>query len=298
MFPAYIAREAFEKALISYRIWEEPLGFQRWVTITNAILSYQATMLGRKLHHHAYFVYEQLHTQLSRTIKACPEQQAGILLRDFTNFNIAIEMALDQGHDVTLEMYQQACHGFIAFLTKWLNRQTYESTFGHKQSTKLLGSSAKPQINHISARSPNPSVHTTPATTPPSYATVTKEGGQGPPPTKLHTSAASKQATFQKPKAQLAEYAPTGFKRTWKWWSKTYHTDGRPFTLCQDPPPPECTNDKCKHMGDWLDLNGLCTGCEQEGHVRDNCPLLAKIRAKFQAKQATAGLADNTSSGN
>jgi len=38
LFPAYLAREALNKALASYMVWDEPLGIERWEAITKSIL--------------------------------------------------------------------------------------------------------------------------------------------------------------------------------------------------------------------------------------------------------------------
>jgi len=310
VFPPYIAREAFAKALTSYMIWDEPMGIDRWRTITHTLVTHMAYMGGKRNVDLDLYVAEHMYQQLQRVVDSCPETNSLQLGRDFAPYNQAIEMAMNQGLVITTLLYTQAFEGFYGFIKRWLDRHTYVLIFGKEQAgtTPTTNTKSTPstqnQIRNIQAyqctihSKPDPvetgSVQTESApSSAPSYTQVVQEGGQGlqghdaRPPAhkpKLHNSAAAK--AQRRTPSKLAKVAPTGKTRTWWESCTTYNADSTLRQPCMGAPPPECNNPQCEYLGDWLDYKGICVYCLEPGHIRSDCPLLAINKTKYLEHQA------------
>jgi len=277
LFPAYLAREALNKALSSYMVWDEPLGIERWEAITKGMLEYQGVMSGKVGTGHTFHMAEAFNQQIHRIIDNSTEACSAMLCREFAPFMSKIEEAMEDGSSLTEELYQSANKGFMKHLIKWLNKYTYVLTFGHTQAApkKVVNPPApgQPSINHINtpATESNPTTPREPA--PPSYQQVVTEGGSGVPPTpKPHIPAADKVLRYndQRP-PPIDKYAPTGIMRTWTLKMRT-NPPGGPRIPCADKPPAECTNSNCQYYGDWLDYQKLCTYCLSKEHQKADCP--------------------------
>jgi hypothetical protein len=73
IFPTEMAMDAFDKALSSYWIWNEPLGTERWEVITKNILAHRAVIAGKVSSEITMCKSEGLAQQLQRLVMACPE---------------------------------------------------------------------------------------------------------------------------------------------------------------------------------------------------------------------------------
>jgi len=93
IFHAYLAREALGKALGQYMIWSEPLGVERWESITKSILQYQGTMSGKTGEEQAYHIAESFNQQLHRVIDGSVEACSASLRKEFAHFNREMEEA-------------------------------------------------------------------------------------------------------------------------------------------------------------------------------------------------------------
>jgi len=274
LFPAYLAREALNKALASYMVWDEPLGIERWEAITKSILDYQGAMSGKVGDSHTFFMAESFNTQIHRVIDNSTEGCSAVLCREFTPYNIRIEEAMENNQLLSEELYASANKGFLRHLTKWLNKYTYQLTFGHHQaSIKKATTNLPPVINHMHTPIQGSSPTTPRESDPPSYSQVTIEGGAGAPATpKQHIPAAEKVLRFNNSTApRLEKIAPTGELRTWHWKQLT-NPPGGPRISCASKPPEECTNKDCEYYGDWLDVQKVCTYCLSNEHQKADCP--------------------------
>jgi len=289
LFPAYPAREALNKALASYMVWDEPLGIERWEAITKSMVEYQGSMSGKVGEDQVFHMAESFHQQIQRVIDTSVDACSAMLCREFSTFTAQIEETIEAEEKVTGEMYQKANKGFMRYLIKWLNKYTYTLTFGHPQAVvkKVPNPAVQGQtnLNHIHT----PATDSTPTTpresVPPTYQQVVTEGGQGPPQTpNKHVPAANKVLRYdnQKP-PPLDKIAPTGKHRTWHMRLRTNPTGG-PRIPCSDPPPPECTDTRCQYYGDWLDIQGLCTYCLSADHQKADCPKHKAATEAYYAK--------------
>jgi len=191
---------------------------------------------------------------------------------------------------LTEELYQTANKGFMRHLTKWLNKYTYQLTFGQSQAgIKKPPANSPPDtnttINHIHTPAPDNKPDTPKDSGPPSYSQVVTEGGAaGPANPKTHIPAADKVLRYPQDKPPpLDKIAPTGKYRTWHILQKT-NPQGGPRVLCADPPPAECTDNRCLYYGDWLDVQNICTYCLSTEHQKPDCQRHKLSVAAWQAK--------------
>jgi len=276
LFPAYLAREALNKALASYMVWDEPLGIERWEAITKGMLEYQGSMSGKVGEGQAFYMAESFNQQIHRIIDNSTESCSAMLCREFAPFMSKIEEAMEDSSSLTEELYNSANKGFMKHLIKWLNKYTYVLTFGYPQSAIKKPSNppatSQTNLNHIHTPAEETSNPTTPRDSiPPTYEHVLTAGGAGAPQTPhKQVPAAEKVLKYgQKPPA-MDKIAPTGKQRTWTWRQRTNPKDG-PRMECAGPPPPECTNKDCQYYGDWLDWQGRCTYCTELEHTKPTC---------------------------
>jgi len=291
LFPAYLAREALNKTLASYMVWDEPLGIERWEAITKSILDYQGAMSGKVGESHAFYMAESFNTQIHRVIDNSTEGCSAVLCREFAPYNLQIEEAMEENTLLTEELYAKANKGFIRHLTKWLNKYTYQLTFGHPQAAIRKGTppanppTTSPTINHMHTPTQESNPTTPRASEPPTYSQVTTEGGVGAPATPAqHIPGADKVLKFNTGYVpRLEKIAPTGELRTWHWKQLT-NPPGGPRISCASKPPEECTNQACQYYGDWLDVQKLCTYCLSKEHQKADCPRHQAAVASWNAK--------------
>jgi hypothetical protein len=281
VFPSDIALDAFDKALTSYMIWSEPLGFERWQAITNIMLTHKAHMKGKLPTEVPIYIAEGISQQLQRVVRACPEQQSATLFKDYTSTYSDILNARELCHPVTKEMYTTSNQMFIRQLKRLLDSYTSESIFGHSTSKEHKASDATPKVQQITREVPS----STPAeaSPPPTYTQVTQLGGQG-----YQGRPAPKDRKPVPPGHQ--SIAPTGLVRTWNWYTVTNPNDKvkHPIRIpCYDPPPKECTNSKCVYYGDWLDVQGVCSYCLSDKHLKSACEKYRLAVAKYTPAAAS-----------
>jgi hypothetical protein len=159
VFPAEVALDAFDKALTTYMIWTEPLGFERWEYITSTLLTHRAFMKGRTPEEVPMNLVEGLAQQLQRVVRACPEQQSAALFKDYTNVYSEILTARELCHPITKEMYTKANATFISQLKRLLNSYTSESIFGHstvKDHKAADPNPSLPKVQQLTKENPKP----------------------------------------------------------------------------------------------------------------------------------------------
>ena len=282
IFPSYMAREAFDKALSAYMVWNEAQGIERWEANVQAMAQFLASMTGKTGTERRRDIAEQIFRQFQRVVDNSQEQQSAQLSRDFSDYTGDIEKALSRGQPITAEMYEFANQCFYAFLHKWLNRHTYELTFGYPRAGSSTRATGPGQLNHISATQSTIYVteHNAPKaeSPPPSYSQVVTEGGRGAPAPSLRQM----RPLQQKEHIVLDKVGPTGKLRTWGWQQTTRPADKSARVPCNAPAPADCTNPKIKYYGDWLEEQGLCTYCCTAGHTKDRCEVYAKACAYWQ----------------
>jgi hypothetical protein len=281
VFPSDIALDAFDKALTSYMIWSEPLGFERWQAITNIMLTHKAHMKGKLPTEVPIYIAEGISQQLQRVVRACPEQQSATLFKDYTSTYSDILNARELCHPVTKEMYTTSNQMFIRQLKRLLDSYTSESIFGHSTSKEHKAPEATPKVQQITREVPA----STPAeaSPPPTFTQVTQLGGQG-----YQGKPAPRDRRLVPPNHQAI--APTGLLRTWNWYTVTNPNDKVKYPIripCYDPPPKDCTNSKCVYYGDWLDAQGLCSYCLSDKHVKSACEKYRLAVAKYTLASAS-----------
>jgi hypothetical protein len=303
IFPNEIAMDAFDKALSSYMIWNEPLGIERWEAITKTLLNHKAVMSGKVASEIPMYIAEKLAQQLQRLVMACPEVNSATLFREYVNVYAEIREYRDEDRQVTSVMYDNANVKFMRLLKVQLNAYQGTTIFGHA-STKdskvnenvtptptpqpslyipvpqpTQYPSATPQINHVLKTE----------TSPPTYTQVTQlggqgyQGGQGPPaPTTAYVKPPI--PSHKKPyPTNFSATAPNGNTRTYKWWTtcKAPFGESKP---CNDPAPPEAKGQGCEYYGDWLDVQGLCCYCKSKDHRINTCERYQQAVAKYPKK--------------
>jgi hypothetical protein len=293
IFPVEIARDTFDKTLLSYMIWNEPMGLERWEVVTLTLLQHQCHMNGTVPSDMPLAIAKGLEQQLERVVLSCPGEKACKLHAKYSDIYTDIGEAKESYQPISCEMYEQANSKFLKYLRKQINTFPYDIVFGHllPKERKVnepnqvpfnpTPSSLPPQLNHI----PHQPI------TDPSYSQVTQVGGQGyggqPPPRQTPTPYPVKEF---KPKPfgfDTNLVAPTGIIRTFKWNQNTKPADGSARIPCNDPPPPECTEPKCVYYGDWLDFQKICSYCLSKDHLKVNCKTYNNaVEAHFKKNQA------------
>jgi hypothetical protein len=301
IFPTEMAMDAFDKALSSYWIWNEPLGIERWEVITKNILAHKAVIAGKVTSEITMYKSEGLAQQLQRLVMACPESYSAKLFGDYVNVYENIREYKDEDQPVSSAMYDKANAKFLKVLKVKLN--TYQSTtvFGY-----AVSKDSKPHDHITPTQQPNtqvpntpqrqlnvPTPQVTPLTSahqlnhvfrtdliPPTYTQVTQQGGQGymggqgPPAPK---------PTYEKPKeprpANWSRTAPNGNIINY-YWLTTCRGPGEAQKACNDPAPPEA-GPSCELYGDWLDVQKLCCYCKSKDHNIHSCQRYQTQVAKF-----------------
>jgi hypothetical protein len=295
VFPPCSAREVVYKAVASYMIWDEVLGFERWASITRDLIEYLATMSGNPSSK-VPFISENLYLHILRVIDGCTESASAQLTRDLAPITGPINRSIKNKQDVLASQYMEAFDQFVDFMQEWLNKHTYQLTFGRPQA---IPAPKNPKPTAPKA-TPIPAAPQ-PAPQPPSYSQVLNEGGVGSNPNlrAMHTrQEQARQFTREQGQSSYKSYPqleppPAGVNRTWGYLQRTSARCPYGKMNCRDPPPPECDMPSCKYMGDWLDAQGKCSYCALPGHIKPQCPVYAKALSKFAeyeaARQANAG---------
>jgi hypothetical protein len=294
IFPTEMAMDAFDKALSSYWIWNEPLGIERWEVITKNILAHRAVIAGKVSSEITMCKSEGLAQQLQRLVMACPESYSAKLFGDYVNVYENIRECKDEDQPVSSAMYDKANAKFLKVLKVKLN--TYQSTtvFGYavskeSKSHEHVTPTQQPPQQQLNV--PVPQVPTPTSThqlnhvlktdlIPPTYTQVTQQGGQGymggqaPPAPK---------PAYEKPKkprpANWSLKAPNGNTRNY-YWLTTCRGLGEAAKACNDPAPPEASPG-CEFYGDWLDVQKLCCYCKSKDHNIHSCQRYQTQVAKF-----------------
>jgi hypothetical protein len=113
IFPNEIAMDAFDKALSSYMVWNEPLGIERWEAITKNLLAHKAVMSGKAASEIHMYMAEGLANQLQRLVMACPELYSAPLFEKYTNVYAEVLEHRDDGTPVPYAMYDLANVRFL-----------------------------------------------------------------------------------------------------------------------------------------------------------------------------------------
>jgi hypothetical protein len=307
VFPNEIAIDAFDKALSSYMIWNEPLGIERWEAITKTLLTHKVVMSGKVATEIPMYKAENFAQQLQRLVMACPEWYSAPLFREYVGVYAKIRKYRDEDKQVTSEMYDKANVKFLKLLKVQLNAFQGTTIFGQassKDSKITENTTHAPQPNSYAPPTP-PSIpipqatYHTPVhqlnhvlkteTIPPTYTQVTQQGGQGymggqaPP---AHSPAYVKPSipSHKKPyPANFSATAPNGNPRSYKWWTTCKGPNGE-AKACNDPAPPEAKGQGCEYYGDWLDVQGLCCYCKSAEHRIGTCERYRLAVARFPKK--------------
>jgi hypothetical protein len=293
IFPTEIALDAFDKALLAYMIWNEPLGLERWEHITNTLLTHKAHMQGRGTRDICMCLAEGMAQQLQRIVMACPDSHSSPLFEKYTTVYAEVLDAREHEHPITKEMYLTANTSFLRHLRLRLNTYHCSSVFGHSlaKDTKIPDH-VPAQLNHM------PTAPAVPK--PPTYSQVTQEGGLG------HSggqapSNPDKSYTYNKfpdkkpfPPGGLKKHAPNGNLRTYSWWQVTKPDNSSVRVPCNDPPPPEAKGHGCEYYGDWLDVQGLCSYCTSDQHKKDTCKKYQQAVARFPNRNSNLNSVPNS----
>lgn len=255
LFPAALVKDAFEEAMKEYPIWAEPLGLERWEKVTKLLVQYREVVAGNTGDTLELAIAETLYQQLVRVIHQCKERPSQDLLRQLAMYQAPLNLAKATDRKPSVSEYIQTFKGFMLWLSDWLKLYSYEGTFGYPMTavTGTLQSSSKKYLRHMETIS-------TPA----------------------RRDSTPRKPPFQKSK--LPQLAPTGKLRTWTWKQRTC-PDNAPREECATPASAEAQAKGCEYLGDWLDLQGLCTYCCKSGHVKEDCPKHKANRAKWEAAQ-------------
>jgi hypothetical protein len=101
IFPNEMAMDAFDKALTSYMVWNEPLGIERWEGITRNLLAHKAVMSGKTVNDIHMYMAEGMAHQLQRLVMACPESYSAPLFEKYTSVYAEILEHKDDGTPVS-----------------------------------------------------------------------------------------------------------------------------------------------------------------------------------------------------
>jgi hypothetical protein len=280
LFPEDLVLEAFDNALQIYMQWTEPVGVERWELITRTLIEYREAKSGKTGHVLEAAIAERMYTQLVRTLHNCTPAASQGWLRILAQHNMAITAKRKIGECIPAALYDGVYETIMCLLRDETKKFGYETVYGHSRANKL----AAPMQCFESAASLNLRHMKYTPSTPVKQHSVTGQVG------KTYASAVSGNGSngFQK----LADYAPTGIKRTWTWQSKLKPEadparPGKtlPRVFLREPVPAECTNAKCEYLGDWLDYQGLCTYCQSKDHNRQACSALAIATKNFLEEQ-------------
>jgi len=261
LFPEALVQDAFEEALKDYTIWAEPLGLERWEKVTKLLVQYKEMVAGNTGPSLDLAISERMYQQLLRVIHLCKERQSQDLLRQLALYQVPLNLARAAGRKPSAEEYTQTYRAFLLWLIDWLKLYSYEGTFGYPMAV------ATGSHSHSDSSSKR---HLRQMGTP--------------------TTPVQREATPKKPpyiKTKLPQLAPTGKLRTWTWKQRTC-PDNAPREECASPAPTEAQEKGCEFLGDWLDLQGLCTYCTKPGHVKEHCPKHKANKAKWEAAQKKA----------
>jgi hypothetical protein len=285
IFPTEIALDAFDKALLSYMIWNEPLGLERWEHITNTLLLHKAHMQGRVKCDIPMCLAEGMAQQLQRIVMACPDSHSSPLFEKYTTVYAEVLDAREHEHPITKEVYIYANISFLRHLRLKLNTYHCSSVFGHSlaKDTKIPDP-IPAQLNHMPVAPAAPK--------PPTYSQVTLEGGQGhngghAPSYPARTYTYNNFPDKKPAPAGLKSVAPNGNLRTWSWWQVTKPDNSKIRTACNDPAPPEAKGKGCEYYGDWLDVQGLCSYCMSNQHRKNACKKYQQVVAKFPNRNSS-----------
>lgn len=260
LFPAALVKDAFEDALKDYPIWSEPLGLERWEKVTRLLVQYKESVAGNTGPTLELAVAEKLYQQLVRVVHQCTERPSQDLLRQLALYQVPLNLARAADRKPTAAEYDQTFRGFMLWLSDWLKLYSYEGTFGFPMASTAAGSLLKPEVKKHLRQMPTPS-------------------------TPVKTDSTPRKPPFNKTK--LAQLAPTGKLRTWTWRQRTC-PDNAPREECATPASAEAQSKGCEYLGDWLDLQGLCTYCCKPGHVKSACSKHKANQAKWEASQKKA----------
>jgi hypothetical protein len=298
IFPNEMAMDAFDKALTSYMVWNEPLGIERWEGITRNLLAHKAVMSGKTVDDLHMCMAEGMAHQLQRLVMACPESYSAPLFEKYTSVYAEILEHKDDGTPVSSVMYDQANGKFLKQLKMKLNAYHGTTIFGHAFKDSKHPENPAPAPQPSQTMTPIPQINHVPKNVPPppSFSQVTQVGGQGymggaapsaaPQPAPTYPPAILPHVYANKKPfpPNHSRTAPNGNLRTWGWWLVTKPNGSGPRIPCNDPPPPEAAGQGCEYYGDWLDVQGLCVYCNSKDHKKDACAKYAQAVARFPKK--------------
>jgi hypothetical protein len=288
-------------------IWDEPLGLERWKSLSQDLISYLSSVCGKRGDSHSLFVAESLYQHMLRVIDNCSESAAAQLNRDVTPYTSPIDVAMDLEEAIDTDMYMKSFNGFMTYLQRWLTKHSYVLTFGKAKAS----STPTPRPANPPKQTPTPqTLHPTPLpnpppAAPPSYSDVVTAGGAGNPQLRAmdtrqaqarQFTQAQNQSSWKKTQEEL-QPPPPGITRTWGYMQKT--AQGSPYgrVHCRDPPPADNKDPACHYLGDYLDAKGQCTYCTKTTHKKVDCVDYHKMVARWKEEEAKRLAANSPTAG-
>jgi hypothetical protein len=290
ILPVHLSIPACTQAMEEYMPWHEPVGILRWAAVLTALLEHLSYLRHKRGMEKDLHIAETRYHHLQRMIQLCPLQPNMQLDTAFTAYQVDISTAMDKDEEITTSMYNAASTAFIKYLTqKWAKYSCFD-TFGHRlvqgdiAPTQVPVTHTPPPLRATPSPpvSPKPAARASPAPPPPTYQQVVVEGGVGPGPlgqVRAFTPGPPGRKLSCREKHPIKDepylfpkVAPTGLTRTWPW--KMYTCPNDPVKErwpCSYPPPEDCTDKRCQHYGDWLDVQNVCTYCLSPDHKRPGC---------------------------
>jgi hypothetical protein len=206
-------------------------------------------------------------------------------------------LAEESGLIPSTQQYITAFNGFLAWLRRWQKLYNYEDIFGYPAAKSVTWDptlvkplpAQKAVLRQMTAQENYPEfpedIHT------PSFSQVVSEREAGDDIVylkKMTSSATTKPSRDNGASPSLPAYAPTGKKRTWGWKQITLNVGGKGRQPCNGPPPADAPAE-CEYLGDWLDLQGLCTYCLVSGHEKNDCQQYHTNVQKWKAAKSKHG---------
>jgi hypothetical protein len=297
VFPPDLVQSVFRQALDSYPMWADPVDLNRWEDVTRMLLTYMEMCDGKDGVELIHAVQKGLYQQIIKVLNACPSKEGKDLMVQFAPYQAPILRAQKAKTSISTEQFENAYSQFMDWLKPWVARHGYQGVFGYSQA-KIVGNLDKKVSFQpdVSVRQMSTSLPSPPPIPDLSFANVVQHGSQDLSIRQMHTSAAATKPSYQRTQSsdaeELAEFAPTGIKRTWTWLQKTKPARPNPRQPCNGPPPPECTDPRIQYLGDWLDMKGNCSYCTKAGHAKAECRAYAaslKLSVEYNRRKA-AGL--------
>jgi len=283
LLPRSTSTELVDTFLADYAVWKEPQGLSRWLKVTRQLVSFiceRKGMHGAELAKHAQ---ELMLQQVLRTFNKVPDETKR--MQFIEQYDSVHKELHSQGILLTAQHYQAACDKLIdPIRNRMQNNFSSAALFGVPTTSraphhKPMQQHAVPEYamhaRQISQQQEVP------------YSTVVAAGGEG-----LHVqqiqhakpygSAAAKTNMATTVPSNFSIVGPAGNLRKFGPNHLTKKINGKQVRLVDPAPVASLHGQPVEYYGDWLEMQGLCTYCQQPGHVRIDCDARKQAASRYE----------------